>query len=48
MEGAVYDKELYNIYLDNETPPRIVKVALEELDSELDLESGPADPYLKL
>jgi len=41
-------EKLYNMYSDEETTPRIVKVASQESVLGMDLEDGPADPYLEL
>jgi len=41
-------EELYNMYLEEEGTPRIVEVAVDDLDFNLDLEDRPADLYLKL
>jgi len=36
------------MYSDEETPPQIIEVMSEEIDLELDLGDGQADPYLEL
>ena len=41
-------KELYDMYLEEEKPPRIVKVTADDWDFNLDNEDRLADPYLEL
>jgi len=41
-------EELYNLYSEEEGPPKIVKVYNDGLEFNLDIENRPADPYLKL
>jgi len=41
-------EELYNMYSEEEESLRIVEVAADNLDFDLDTEDQPADPYLKL
>jgi len=48
MNASDIIEELYDMYSDKGTSPRIVEVALGGLDLELDLENRPADLYLKL
>jgi len=37
-------KELYDLYSDKEETPQITEI----IDKELDVEDGPADPYMDL
>jgi len=41
-------EEVYNMYLGEEDTPKIVEVVEDNLDFNLNLKNGPADPYLKL
>jgi len=41
-------EELYGIYLEKEDFPKIVEIVGNDLDMDLDLGNGPADPYLEL
>jgi len=41
-------EELYDMYLEEEDTLRIVEVAVDDLDLELDIENGLADLYLEL
>jgi len=41
-------EELYDMYLEEEKTPRIVKVANNRLGFDSDNEDGPADLYLEL
>ena len=41
-------KELYDIYLKGEEFPKIVEIAMDDLDFDSDIGDGLADPYLEL
>jgi len=41
-------EELYNMYLEEESTPRIVEVVDNGLDFDLDNKNRLADPYLEL
>jgi len=41
-------KELYNMYLEEEDTPRIVEVAADDLDFDLDKKNKPVNLYLEL
>jgi len=41
-------KELYNIYSEEENTLRIVELTDNQMDLDLELRDGPANPYLEL
>ena len=41
-------EKLYNMYLEEKDFPRVIEIVNNGLNMDLDLEGGPADPYLKL
>jgi len=41
-------KELYDLYSDEETSPCIIEINDNGLKLDMNIEDGPADPYLEL